>query len=436
MHSPLITFALHFVLLIFTSTLPAQDSEILTQAREDVSILCSDEFAGRGYIDSGAIKAAHFLADEFEKMGLKSWEERSVETPSYLSPFPLKVNIIKDAELYINGEKLALGTDYITSRLSGSGEVKGNIVDAGYGLSDTLVDVTGQILLVRDGLPEQIAQNDSLKNLYRDKQRIWDRLTPYLQDRPAAILILQEKLTAGFSLDPYPIPILEIQRDSLPMDFDIVSLRVDGGVEILTSYNVTGYIPGSQYPDSFVVITAHYDHLGRIGTAIFPGANDNASGTAMLLSLARYFSQPANQLPYSILCIAFGGEETGLQGSRYFVMEDPAVSLSQMKFLLNLDLMGNGTKGIMTVGGRDYPEYYESLKALNEQMGAVPVVSARPNAPNSDHYFFLEAGVPGFFVFTMGGPPHYHDVNDNPENLLLSKFIEIRELLIRFLESF
>ncbi len=436
MHYHLITFALHFLLLVFTYILHAQVPEVLAKAREDVNILCSEEFAGRGYVDSGAVKAAHFLAEEFEKMGLKSLEERSVNTASYLFTFPLKVNVVKDAELVINEKKLSLGTDFITSRLSGSGEVNGNIVDAGYGLSDTLVDATGQTLLVRDGFPEAIASNDSLKALYRDKQRIWDRLTPYLQNRPTAILILQEKLTAGFSLDPYPFPILEIQQDSFPSDFESVSLRVDGGVEILTSYNVLGYVPGSQYQDSFIVITAHYDHLGRIGTAIFPGANDNASGTAMLLSMARYFSKPANRLPYSILFIAFGGEETGLQGSRYFVTEDPIIPLSQMKFLLNLDLMGNGTKGMMTVGGRDYPEYYESLKALNERMEAVPVVSARPNAPNSDHYFFLEAGVPGFFVFSMGGPPHYHDVNDNPENLLLSKFVEIRELLIGFLESF
>src|SRR4030095_9120627 len=106
--------------------------------------------------------------------------------------------------------------------------------------------------------------------------------------------------------------------------------------------NVLGMVPGTLYPDSFIVFTAHYDHLGRMGKkALFPGANDNASGSAMIIDLARYYAQPANRPKCSLLFIAFAGEEAGLIGSRYYT-ENPILPLEQIKFLINLDLMGNG----------------------------------------------------------------------------------------------
>ncbi len=429
------TLASIFIVLGSFATANAQQRSPVEVAREDIDILCSDTLAGRGYIDSGAVRTAYFLAEQFEKMGLQPVSGMD-STESYRHPFPLKVHVISHAALTIDNKVLSLGTDFIPSSLSNSGKVSGKVIDLGYGLSEITQKISDQIIVIREGWPEEIAHNDSLKAIYSEKQRIWDRINPLLVKKPAAILILKDKLTAGFTLDPYPLPILDIQTDSFPDTFQQAEVLVAGSVETLTQYNVLGYLPGTQYPDSFLVVTAHYDHLGRIGAAIFPGANDNASGTAMLLSLARYFSHSSHRLPYSLLFIAFGGEETGLQGSRYLAVEQPIIPLSRISFLLNLDLMGNGTKGIMTVGGRDYPEYYEKLKNMNEELDAVPVVSARPNAPNSDHYFFLKQGVPGFFVFTMGGPPHYHDVNDTSQNLLLSKFTEVRTLLIHFLQSF
>ncbi|MEM6805045.1 MAG: M28 family peptidase, partial [Bacteroidota bacterium] len=166
------------------------------------------------------------------------------------------------------------------------------------------------------------------------------------------------------------------------------------------------------------------------------GANDNASGTSMLLSMATYFSQAEHQTKYSLLFIAFGGEETGLIGSSFYVNEQALVPLAQTKFILNLDLMGNGIEGIMAVGGKDFPQYFEKLQVANEEMKAVPKVRSRKNAPNSDHYFFLLNGIPGFFIYTLGGPPHYHDILDNPDTIVLSRYVEVRNLLIKFIEDF
>ncbi|MEL6653308.1 MAG: M28 family peptidase [Bacteroidota bacterium] len=200
----------------------------------------------------------------------------------------------------------------------------------------------------------------------------------------------------------------------------------------INSQNVICQVRGTEQPDSVIIVSAHYDHLGMQGSSIFPGANDNASGTSMLLSMVEYFVKHPQR--YTMVFIAFGAEETGLIGSNYYVNRSPVVALSQTRFILNIDLMGNGIDGITAVGGRDFPNYFERLVALNDTMQSVPKLKSRSNAPNSDHYFFLKNGVPGFFIYTLGGPPHYHDINDNPSTIVLSRYAEVRELLIKYLE--
>src|SRR5699024_4573068 len=104
-----------------------------------------------------------------------------------------------------------------------------------------------------------------------------------------------------------------------------------------------GVLPSSKKDADTLVFTAHYDHLGMMGKkAMFPGGNDNASGTSMLLSMAHYFQQ--NPSDYHLIFIAFAGEEVGLLGSKYFV-ENKSISLSSIHFLINLDIMGSGEEG-------------------------------------------------------------------------------------------
>src|SRR6201999_64747 len=107
---------------------------------------------------------------------------------------------------------------------------------------------------------------------------------------------------------------IEIEYDYKTVD----EIEVSVGAKFIrnyTSQNVIGYVKGKDNPDSFIVFTAHYDHLGQMGKKVyFPGANDNASGVAMLLSLARYYSKPEHKPKCSIVFIAFGGEEVALLG--------------------------------------------------------------------------------------------------------------------------
>lgn len=147
------------------------------------------------------------------------------------------------------------------------------------------------------------------------------------------------------------------------------------------SQNVIGFIPGAVYPDSFIVFSAHYDHLGQMGSKVyFPGANDNASGCAMLLNLAKYYSLPENKPKYSIAFIAFAGEEVGLLGSDYFT-KNSLFPLPKIKFVFNMDIMGTGEEGITVVNGSVFKPEFEKLKQINSDNKYIKDVKIRGKQP-------------------------------------------------------
>jgi Zn-dependent M28 family amino/carboxypeptidase len=193
---------------------------------------------------------------------------------------------------------------------------------------------------------------------------------------------------------------------------------------------VIAFLPGTKGAKKTIVFTAHYDHLGRMGElTYFPGANDNASGTAMLLTLAKYFKEhPVN---VNILFIAFAGEEAGLLGSEHFV-NHPTYPLKKMNFLVNLDIMGSGEEGITVVNATLFNEQFKLLQEINTEKGLLTQVKSRGPAQNSDHYWFTEKGVPAFFIYTMGSNKNYHDVFDTYENLTFSEYNDITTLLSEF----
>jgi len=196
------------------------------------------------------------------------------------------------------------------------------------------------------------------------------------------------------------------------------------------AYNVCGIVKGTSKPDSIIIISAHYDHLGGMGKeTFFPGANDNASGVSLLLNLARYYA--ANPQPYSIGFICFAGEEAGLVGSKYFT-ENSLVPLKNIRFLINTDLAGTGEEGITVVNATEFPREYAMMNAVNDEGKLLAKINARGKAANSDHYFFTEKGVPAFFFYTLGGIKAYHDVFDKPETLPLNEHEDLFRLVVQF----
>jgi hypothetical protein len=158
-----------------------------------------------------------------------------------------------------------------------------------------------------------------------------------VQQLPAACYLIPQsnKLIWTVATENIPATVFYVADSSLAKGKKVEVQVQHKFLKKAPSNNVIGYIPGTQVPDSFFVFTAHYDHLGKMGSqAIFPGANDNASGTAFMLALAKYFKE--NPPKYSIAFIAFSGEEAGLLGSSHYVAH-PAFPLSNIKFLVNID---------------------------------------------------------------------------------------------------
>jgi len=223
--------------------------------------------------------------------------------------------------------------------------------------------------------------------------------------------------------------LIEVLESAWPDSVNYVDIHVEN-TRIPDHYatNVIGYIKGKKKKKEHVVITAHYDHLGRMGQeTFFPGANDNASGVAMLLSLSAYFAE--NPPERTIVFMAFAGEEAGLIGSHVYI-DKPLFDLDKIRFLLNLDILGTGDDGIMVVNASKETEEYEQLVAINQRTERLAAVKKRGPACNSDHCAFVEHGVPAVFIYTLGGVAYYHDVYDQGETLPLTAFPEIRGALI------
>jgi len=376
------------LLLFFSSIALGQDDRQF--ARDVIRDLTQKSFSGRGYVKNGSNKAAKYISNYFKKQQLLSF------TPnSYYQNFSISVNTFpKEIELRINDKLLKPGIHYLVRPESTSG--KGNVE-----------------LIKKDSVSYTsnfINSSDKLVIIKKVKKLTWSVSTT-------------KENYIGF----------DVLADSLKDEIKNSSFKIDQ--QFYTDYelkNVSAYIKGKTKPDSFLVFTAHYDHLGKMGkNTFFPGANDNASGVSMLFSLIDYYKK--NPPNYSVAFICFAAEEAGLLGSKHYI-EHPLFPLQQIKFLINLDLLGTGDEGITVVNATEYKTAFESLKNINEQQHFLPFIKPRGKAANSDHYWFTEKGIPSFFIYTLGGIKAYHDVYDIEQTLPLTKFSEVKKLLIEFVK--
>ena len=228
----------------------------------------------------------------------------------------------------------------------------------------------------------------------------------------------------------YKASVIHIKSDLLDAHTTTIKIDVDQQLDRkIKQKNVVAIIPGIS--DSILVYSAHYDHLGKMGSATyFPGASDNASGTALLLALANNYKKIKNN-KYTMVFIAFSGEEVGLLGSHYFV-EHPLINLKKIKFLTNIDIAGDATNGITVVNGSVFKYQFDLLNSINKQVDLLPEIRSRGKAAISDHYFFSEKNIPSFFMYTNGGKGYYHDVYDQAKELSLNNIEGLYNLLIQF----
>lgn len=398
--------------------------------RELVDKLASDEFYGRGYVNNGDKIAANFIAEEFKKHGALPVGD------SYFQKYNFDVNTFPSSvSVNIGNKSLKTGEDFIVDPSSGSanGMYKlVNITEANFAETINKKEFstdTEQALAY-------VIQFEKPKD--REQRRKQYLIKQEVANQAPLFVINDEKFTWSVGREALRFPIIEIKSEFFQGDSTVMLNIENKFIKNYETQNVIGYIPAKKKCKSkrekYIVFSAHYDHLGMMGTtAIMNGANDNASGTAMMLTLMEYYSK--NKPEYSLLFIAFGGEEAGLIGSKFYV-ENPTVPLEQIKFVFNVDLMGTGSEGITVVNATEHPKEFGWLQEINEEQQLLKQVKKRGKAANSDHYWFEEAGVPSFFVYTMGGVTHYHDIKDRPETLPLTEFNDLHKLIVSFINKF
>ncbi len=390
----------------------------LTFVKNQVDTLSSSAFFGRGYVNEGSNKTAGYLADQYQKLGAKPVSE------SYFQPFPFVVNTFPHkTTVSCDGKILEEGFDYLID--PGSGSSKGNyktvFLDSTHFQPGSIPFKTGKAIGVVDLTGIDTPDEVSL---------LHDFKLARLQDSPL-IVLNPNKTMWSVSPQRYENTLIEIEKDQFCPKAKKVKIDVRNEQIRFEGRNVVGKITGENN-DSCIVLTAHYDHLGMMGDALFPGASDNASGTAMLLNFIKYYRE--NNPKQDIYFISFAAEEAGLVGSKFFV-DNPLFNLSKIKFLINLDLMGSAAQGITIVNGSLFPERMKNLAPINTKNDFLPKIKLRGKAANSDHYWFSEAGVPAVFIYTVGNAKAYHDVHDLPEGLDWANYNELFTLLVNYLET-
>lgn len=390
-----ITGCLFSLFFLSHNLIQAQDS---LRIRETLNHLCTPELAGRGYLQEGHKKAARYLKERFQQTGLKPFQA------GYWQSFPMSAVVFPEVpKLSLNGRELEAGKDFLPPFAGRSLKGEFHIRKAG-----NQTGSTKEVQILQMGMKPS---NGGI----------------YLQ--------LVDKLTHSVATEPDDYWVIPMLKSAFSETDSLASISISSKWRRnFHSQNVLGWVPGTLCPDSFLVVCAHYDHLGMLGKSVlFPGANDNASGVSLMLDLASHVQK--HPLKYSVAFIGFGGEEAGLIGSTFFV-QNPWIDLKKIRFVFNLDLEGFGDQGATVVNATLHPVEFERLKALNSTLSGLSEIRSRGPAANSDHYPFTQAGVPAFFLYSLGGPGHYHDMYDIPGTVSLAKVRDIHRLVYGFLAGF
>jgi len=397
------------IFLLFSFYLKAQN---LSYAKDVVKTLCSYDMSGRGYVNDGDKKAADFIKKEYQNNKLSYFNNSYFQNFGFpVVTFPGKV------DLSVDDVELIAGYEFIIS--PGSHSLKGKFKV--WHLDSATIDNPSEFSKFRKtNLRNYFILLDNIKGKKFLRPENAEMVFKNTINARGHLFNKTEKLTWGVSTEWNEICTISIIKGRIKPYIQEIELNIEAELKLHNTQNVVGYFQGSKYPDSFIVFTAHYDHLGILGKdAYFPGANDNASGVAMMLDLVKYYSE--NRPSFSVAFIAFAAEEADLIGSYYYT-QNPLFELKKISFLINLDLMGTGDKGMTAVNATIHEKEFDKLQYINGVEGYLPIVNKRAEARNSDHYYFSQAGVKSFFFYLLGDYHFYHDVDDTYENLPFSGY--------------
>jgi hypothetical protein len=464
-------------LLIFSLSLRSQNTS--DNLRKHITYLASDELEGRKAGTKGDSLAATYIRDKFRSAGAE------LQGDDGFQYFSLVAGVSQgDGNSFIvNGQKADVSVDFTPLSFSSSATVDAEVIFAGYGItgkSGDIIwddyasdDVKGKWVMVLRGDPEPENQNSAFIPLATDRSKA---LTA--RDKGAAGLILvspsgMEKkdvpldLSYDKTVSDAGIPVVSVTRmlaskilqlpvtaiDSLekvmlsrrlPVNLQPATV-VKASTEVLRqkvlSRNVMAVIPGNDVSlrDEYIVVGAHYDHLGMGGTgsgsrvpdlhAVHGGADDNASGVASLIELAEWFGKSENRTSRSLLFVSFGAEEMGLVGARHFVANSP-VALKSIKAMINMDMVGRlkTDAPVVTISGTGT---FTTADSLLDAIAATAPFEIRKVADGygpSDHAAFYGEGIPVMFV-TTGAHSDYHTPDDNVDRINFPGQVKVTEFV-------
>jgi len=415
-------FRLTAVLLVLLFCFGTAEAQDLPRYKKIVKQLSSAKYQGRGYARDGVRKAGQYIAKEFEKSGVDEVT---------LQPFTLDINTFNGAmQMWADGRKLVPGIDFSMREYSPGvhGEFPVYHVDT--------LNFDEEKLFADLAKPENANCLVCCEFWFTYKHRAaFAKLQKAGACTNAGLLYEWTspiKFYKAYGEKVVDKPIIWVTPEAIK-GVKSVKLNVDN--EFLKAYeteNVIAKVEGRRH-DGCYVFTAHYDHLGNLGRKVYyPGANDNASGTAALITLAAYYAQ--NRPEYDIYFIAFSGEDANLRGSTWFA-EHPVVPLDQIRYLFNLDMIGDDNPvqycEVSEAGMAKYPIF----EKLTREQGLFKALNRGELAANSDHYPFALRGVPCIFLENEDGSafPYYHTPNDNMKTIKFDSYIPVFQLVTGFI---
>ncbi|HEX2967555.1 MAG TPA: M20/M25/M40 family metallo-hydrolase [Bacteroidales bacterium] len=422
-----------------------------------VKIQCNDKYEGRLTGTPGYQECAEWLADEFMKSGLTPGGDKGTWFQWFNIPYTL---VLPGCGLSLNlaakdgsttKKNYMYISEYMPGSTSGSGEITGEVVYAGYGITAPElgyddyagIDVKGKIILIESEAPVNPAAGPEKFNPWYEHSFHQSKLANAINHGAVGMLYNYGPI-ANPNNDYSPGFIYVHVGDSVVRDVfagtgkshsDIVkqitstlkpasfNTKKNVTIKMNTQHfddgkgsNVIGFIKGSDpvLNQETIIIGAHLDHLGKCYEVI-PGANDNASAVAVMLGVAKALAQSKIQLKRTVAFIAFGAEEQAIMGSKAYI-ENPSMPLDK-SILLNMDGVGIGNS-IGANAGENFPELWSFIDSANRHYIHRQLTTnyfANLGRPRLDAARFLRAGVPSLSFYTYGSTNHYHTPLDNIE---------------------
>lgn len=480
-----------FLAFLFVAILSAASTAPITQADparvlSDIKALSAPEMEGRGAGTKGLARAADLIVKRYKQLQVPP-----AGTHGYLQPFTLitGAKLKSDNRIVVaNGQtkkELKTNQDFVPFSFSSSGEVEGSVVFAGYGVTAdeyqyddyANLDVKDKIVVVLRYEPTAFAAKSGEQGLTHHSQMITKAINARNHGARAVVMINgklgdgEEDLLTRFGSVSGPenigIVFVQVKNDtaeswlraagkslkdvqdqinaaSKPASFALpdslhVSMKVDIETTRTTVNNILAYLPGQT--DEYVIVGAHYDHLGRgnfdslapsqIGQ-IHPGADDNASGTAGVLELARLLSPQRARLKRGILFMDFAGEELGLLGSAEWVKE-PTRPLDKAVAMINMDMIGRIKDDKVYIGGvgtgSTFKPILENAEKDQAQKGSTfKIEYSASGYSSSDHTSFVTKKIPVLFFFS-GLHSDYHKPSDTWDKINAPSAAKLLDLI-------